>query len=235
MNIVSPSPVYQRLQQFPLFQGMSIGELTKVLAHTKFGFEKFEPQRRVVKAGEACHHLFFLTNGDLMIETVSHDGLLRVEEYISAPAILQPECIFGLPQRFRSTYTSVTPVNFITLEKKEVLVLCERFQVFQLNLMNMMSKQSQQLLLAPWKWYPTTLREHIVHFLMSHSQILSGCKNYYILMRHLAEAVNDSRLDVSRQLRAMEEDGQLRLTRGKIQLVDMQQLIQLYVAEEKRE
>ena len=54
-------------------------------------------------------------------------------------------------------------------------------------------------------------------------------------MRHLAEAVNDSRLDVSRQLRAMEEDGQLRLTRGKIQLVDMQQLIQLYVAEEKRE
>ena len=70
---------------------------------------------------------------------------------------------------------------------------------------------------------------------MSHSQILSGCKNYYILMRHLAEAVNDSRLDVSRQLRAMEEDGQLRLTRGKIQLVDMQQLIQLYVAEEKRE
>ena len=40
----------------------------------------------------------------------------------------------------------------------------------------------------------------------------------------LAQAVNDSRLDVSNELRAMERDGLLNLSRGKIHVPDVELL-----------
>ena len=216
----------KRLLAFPLFQGMSNDELTSVLAHTKFGFVKYPEGKRIIKAGEACRHLLFLTHGKLKVTTSSISPNFSVEETITAPTIIQPECLFGLPQRLRSTFVALEPVNLITLDKKEVLSLCSKFLAFQLNLFNFMSAKCQRALLDPWDNHPATLRQHVANFLIRHCQMPTGKKIFNILMRQLANEINDSRLDVSKTLNEMEEEGLLILSRGKITVPAIERIIE---------
>ena len=112
--------IYDRLLQFPLFQGMSHNELMQVVAHTKIGFTKSAAGKRIVREGDTCTHLFFLISGTLTAETTADDGSYTVVEQLSAPYILQPERLFGIQQRYTSSFTAATPCHFITIDKQEV-------------------------------------------------------------------------------------------------------------------
>ena len=91
--------IYDRLLQFTLFQGMSLADLMQVAGHTKFGFSKLVSGKRLVREGDPCTHLIFLTSGTLRVDTLSDDYTCRVSETVSAPYIIQPERIFGVNQR----------------------------------------------------------------------------------------------------------------------------------------
>ena len=66
--------IYDKLLQFTLFQGMSHADLMEVVGHTKFGFSKQPEGYRIVKDGDYCEHLIFLTTGSLTVDTVSDDS-----------------------------------------------------------------------------------------------------------------------------------------------------------------
>ncbi|MDE5948020.1 MAG: cyclic nucleotide-binding domain-containing protein, partial [Prevotella sp.] len=112
--------LYDKLLQFTLFQGISHGDLMQMVAHTKFGFLKFPPGKRIFRNGDRCDRLYFLINGCLRAETVSDDGTYSFTEEIEAPYVIQPERLFGIEQRFQGTMRTLTDVNFITIDKKEV-------------------------------------------------------------------------------------------------------------------
>ena len=131
--------IYDQLLQFSLFQGMSRADLMEVVTHTKFGFSKLAAGKTVVKEGNDCKQLFFLTNGTIECETQNDDRTCRVVESISAPYSLQPERLFGLTQRYTSTFKTITSCNLITLDKQEVLLLLETQLVFRLNMLNLLA------------------------------------------------------------------------------------------------
>ena len=86
--------IYEKLLQFPLFQGMSRDDLEIVAGHTRFGFLKVASGRPIVKVGDSCSQLYFLINGSVRVKTFSDDYGYSVEEQISAPYILQLEGVF---------------------------------------------------------------------------------------------------------------------------------------------
>ena len=53
----------------------------------------------------------------------------------------------------------------------------------------------------------------------------AGAKTFYILMKQLANELNDSRLDISNALNEMEEDGLLNLYRGRIEIPMLERLL----------
>ena len=55
--------IFDKLLQFPLFQGMSRDDLEIVAGHIRFGFLKLNAGKTVVKSGDTCHQLYFLING----------------------------------------------------------------------------------------------------------------------------------------------------------------------------
>ena len=193
--------IYDRLLQFPLFQGMSRDDLEIVAGHTRFGFQKVAAGREVIHAGDPCTHLYFLINGTLKIETFSDDSRYSVIEQMSSPYIL------------------------LTLDKEEVVRLSEDFLVFRLNLMNHLATQSQKLIQSLWRRSPKTLQERISRFFFQHALYPAGAKTFHILMERLAEEVNDSRLDVSRVLNRMQADGLLELHRGRIEIPQLERLL----------
>lgn len=58
--------LYDKLLQFPLFQGMSHSELMEVVAHTRIGFHKYPAEKTLWTAGSRCEQLVFLINGQLI-------------------------------------------------------------------------------------------------------------------------------------------------------------------------
>ena len=117
--------LYDRLLQFTLFQGMSHADLMEVAGHTKFGFHKLAAGKRIVNEGDDCLQLLFLTHGTVRCETRNDGNAYRVEETIKAPYTLQPERLFGLNQRYTTSFKTLTPCNLFSIDKQEVLLLLE--------------------------------------------------------------------------------------------------------------
>lgn len=218
--------LYDLLLQFPLFQGMSGSDLTQVAGHTRFDFSKHAAGKVIVREGTPCKQMHMLLGGTLLVETWSDDHAYRVIEPLQAPWLLQPEVLFGLTQRYTHTYKAATDVNFVTLDKSEVMRLADQFLVFRLNLLGVYATQSQKQQSRPWRRNPATLTERIVRFFADHSIYPAGPKTFYILMQRLADEVGDSRLDVSRVLNALQNRGLLELYRGRIEVPSLEGLVQ---------
>lgn len=204
---------------------MSRDDLEIVAGHTRFGFLKVSAGRQVIRTGEACTHLFFLINGTLRVESFGDENRYSVVEQMSSPYILQQEGIFGYNQRYTHHFYAMTDVNFLTLDKEEVVRLSEDFLVFRLNLLNHYATQTQKQIHQQWRRSPQTLRERIVRFFFQHTLYPAGPKTFYILMERLAEELNDSRLNISRTLNAMQADGLLELHRGRIEIAQLERLL----------
>ena len=217
--------IFDKLLQFPLFQGMSRDDLELVAGHTRFGFSKVLQGKTVVKEGAICTHLCLLISGAIRVESHSDDYSYRVVEQMQAPYILQPEAIFGYHQRYTQTVVAQTDVSLITIDKDEVFTLSEDFLVFRLNLLNIFATQTQKLSHQPWRHCPSSLRERIIRFFVQHSVYPAGPKTFHILMNQLANELNDSRLNVSRALNGMQHDGLLSLYRGRIEIASLERLL----------
>ena len=217
--------IYDRLLQFTLFQGMSHADLMQVAGHTKFNFSKLAAGKKLVKEGDDCHHLVFVTNGTLRAETVSDDHSCRVTESILAPYILQPERLFGITQRYSSSFTAETPCSLISIDKQEVLLLLETQLVFRLNMLNLLAAESQRLRHHAWRTAPRTLPERITRFFFSRCLYPAGPKTFHILMQQMAKELNDSRLDISVALNKMQAEGLLTLHRGRIEIPMLERLL----------
>lgn len=217
--------IYEKLILFPLFQGMSRDDLEQVAGHTRFGFSKFAPGATIVAEGDDCRQLYFLVSGTLRVETMSDDRGYTVVEQQEAPVILQPEVVFGYTQRYSHTYIAQTDASFITVGKDEVLRLSEDFLVFRLNLLNMFATQTQKSSRLLWQHVPTSLEDRIVRFFAQHCIYPAGPKVFHILMNRLADELNDSRLDVSRALNALQREGKIVLRRGRVIIPLMERLL----------
>ena len=217
--------IYDKLLQFTLFQGMSHADLMEVVGHTKFGFSKRPEGQRIAKEGDVCDHLIFLTTGALSVETVSDDHTCRVSETVNAPYAIQTEQLFGLIQRYTSTFKTLTDCSFITIDKQEVMLLLETQLVFRLNMLNMLAANAQRLRHRAWRSAPQTLRNRITRFFFSRCIYPAGPKTFYILMNQIAAELNDSRLDISHALNEMQADGLLTLHRGRIEIPMLERLL----------
>ncbi len=217
--------IYEKLLQFPLFQGMSRDDLEIVAGHTRFGFVKISTGRLVVQAGDPCQQLFFLIKGSVRIETYSDDNGYYVEETVSAPYILQLDGIFGYYQRYTHDYTALSDTNFLTIDKEEVVRLSEDFLVFRLNMLNLFATQAQKQMHQTWRKAALSLKERIIRFLIQHCSYPAGPKVFYILMQRLAEELNDSRLNISRALNDLQSEGLLELHRGRIVVPQLERLV----------
>ena len=205
----------EQLLETPLMQGMNRADLDEVVAQTKFGFMKVAQGQEVVVEDSACTHLYLLFSGTLSVESYADDRSYCIIEEMTAPNILQPECIFGMTQRYTKTFRAVTECRFIRLEKSEVLRLSTTYEIFRINLLNIVCTQSQRALRIPWRVPVQGIRNKVARFVELHSIRPAGRKEVVVRMEDLARMIGESRLNLSRELNRLHEEGFIELTRGR--------------------
>jgi len=217
--------IFEKLLMLPLFQGMSSTDLTSVAGKTKFAFHRVAKGKKVVSEGDQCQNLFFLLEGSLQVTSWADDNSYSMVEEMTAPDVIQPERIFGLTQRYSKTFTALTECRLIGISKAEVLRLSEEHMIFQLNLLNIISTQSQRITHQPWRVRPQGIRNKIIRFVETHSMRPAGEKTLYIKMETLATLIAESRLNVSKELNAMHQEGLINITRGIIHIPALEKLM----------
>lgn len=104
--------------------------------------------------------------------------------------------------------------------------LSETFIAFRMNIVSFFATRTQKHLNRIWKHSPTTTRERIALFIISHCSHPAGHKTIKIKMTQMAEELNDNRLNVSTALNAMQADGLITLSRGVITVPKLEKIIQ---------
>lgn len=216
--------IYDNLLSLPLFLGMSRSEIQQAAGQAKFDFKKMEEGTTIVSKGELCTHLYFLLMGDIIVSTEAEDAGYQIEEDITAPEIFQPERIFGLRQQFTHTYIAQKNCNILCIDKKDVLKLSDRLDIFRINLLNLISTQSQKMYHCNLKEPPKNLEERIIRFIQARCIRPTGAKMFYIKMTRIAQELNDSRLNISKALNHLEAEGFIELHRGRIHIPALEKL-----------
>ncbi len=204
---------------------MSSNDLSAMVANTKLGFHKFSEGKTIVNEGTPCADIMILLDGTMNIASMADDHSYEITETINAPYVMQPERVFGLHQRFTKTFKSASACNFISIGKDEIRKLTDEFLVFKLNILNIISAQAQKSDRVLWKPAPYSLRERIIRFVQDRCLYPAGQKNIRITMNQLAAQMNDSRLDISNTLNAMQKEGLISLRRGYINIPALEKLI----------
>mgnify|MGYP000578260447 FL=1 len=206
--------LYDKLIELPLFIGISTDELSDIVGQTKFGFHKLAVDRPLVSTDDKCTQLFFLMSGTLRVVSYADNYRYRIEEELSAPAVIQPEHLFGLQQRYTKDFIAHTDCSLLSLDKAEVLRLLDSYLIFRLNLLNSISMQAQRMSRIPWRQQSSDIRQQFVNFLRLRCLTQAGCKVLRIRMEELAKELHQSRLNVSRMLNALQNEGLLTMSRG---------------------
>lgn len=215
----------ESFQEFPLFQGMSRADLDEALALLKPVRTPCAKGRVILSEGDICDRLYFILDGKTSLTTSADDHGYAITEELSAPDIIQPEHLFGLNQRFTSTVTAETSCELIGVSKQDVARLSDKYEIFRLNLLNIICTRAQRRSRFFWRTRPQGVRQKIVRFIESRCLRPAGGKVLEVRMERLAQEIGESRLNVSRELKAMKAEGIIELRRAEIVIPALERLI----------
>jgi len=212
------------LLRLPLFLGIGSSELSEIVGNTKFGFHKLLAGQLLAAEGDRCTQLFFLMAGSLSVESHADNHRYSIVEELSAPAVIQPEHLFGLMSRYSRTFSAQTDCSLLALSKEEILRLLDSYLICRLNFLNILSMQAQRQGRTPWRQNPTDIRQQFFAFLRLRCITQAGRKVLKIKMETLGHELHQSRLNVSHMLNQLQEEGLISITRGLITIPQLELL-----------
>ena len=126
---------------------------------------------------------------------------------------------------YLSTHIDRTEVNTVTISKAFVMNDLFRYEIFRLNYMNIVSNRAQNLYSRLWDEPTLDLKSKIIRFFLSHCEKPQGEKTFKVKMDDLARCLDDTRLNISKTLNELQDNGLIELHRKEILIPDAQKLL----------
>ena len=208
--------LYDKLVQFPLFQGISSADMADIVANYKLGFRKVRTGESIVSAGQRSVMLLMIAGGSVEMKRCADNKIWEMTETLYAPYTIEPHRLFGLNNTLEADYTALTNTNIIYIYKDELRRLIANFEVIRINSLNLMAHSVQKFHNSLTQRQPETLTARIMRYIKERCCYPAGRKVMKIKMTQLAEELNDSRLDISRALNSLCQQGIIALQRGTI-------------------
>ena len=222
----SPNNIFDRLLSLPLFSGLSHDDVMEIAGHNRLDFLKQRRGTVLVNEGDPSDRLLFLINGTVAKVSCADDKGYTLTEYMPAPYAFQIPTLFGIHQHFTATYVAQTDCGYLSLEKRTIMQMANQYLVFRLNLLGILAVEAQRHARRLWNLPPATPREAIVRFISVRSTRQAGEKLLKIKMTRLAAETGYRRLEISKALASLAQDGLIEQSRGMIRVPALERLIQ---------
>lgn len=219
--------LYEQILNLPLFQGLSKSDLDDIVAHIKFDFSKAEPGEAFILENAPCTHLKFLLNGTAIVHRHADDNSYSIDEYVSAPAVFQLDRLFGLSQFYSMDVVAQSTCSILTITKEDIMLMCDKLLIFRINMFNRIATDAQRNGARPWKSKPKSIESKLIRFIDNRSIYPAGRKTINTTMKVIANEINESRINVSRVLNKLNDEGLISISRGRIDIPSLESLLQL--------
>ncbi len=208
----------------PLFQGMCRTDLQDVVKSLALTVERKRKGDVIITAGQACKSVTLVLDGAVSVATRSMDRSYEIIETLPAPQQFQAERLFGQRMLFTATVHAAEPCHVITIAKRDVLGLFDKYDIFRLNLLNLLVVKLQREETRNWSATHYSLPRRIALFILRHCQYPAGEKTLRTTMNALAAELNETRINVSVALNDLRYRGLIQLTRGIIRVPALETL-----------
>ena len=216
------------LTALPLFQGIGKSELTQFSTSVPLRIVQYAEGENLAEQDHPCRQLILAFRGTIGMRTRSDNNRFAFYERLQSPVALQPEALYGITPRYTHTYTAQTDIRALINPKDGVTLLFSRFEVFRLNMINLLSTYIYRQ--GSWLWHNLSgnTEKRIVNFIHSRSVYPAGEKILEISMEDLGLQINEPRMNVSRALNRLQKENLVLLKRRKIIIPALEKLIQAF-------
>lgn len=216
--------MYDTLLQLPLFQGLCHEDFTNILGKVKLHFTRHKAGEVILKNETPCSQLLFLLKGEVSSVTTSPDETFTFIEHMEGPQVIEPYALLGMNINYISSYIARTEVNTVSISKSLVLTTLLKYDIFRLNYMNIISNRAQSLHARIWEEAPRDVEDKIIRFMQVHTEKFQGEKILKMKMGDLARFLDDTRLNVSKALNGLQEEGLIELHRKEVVIPEAEKL-----------
>ncbi len=207
--------MYETLLQLPLFQGIGINDLTKILDKVRFHFTKYRAGQKIFAKGDNSKNFVFIISGTFTMQSDFYVDEAKISycELMNAPYLLEPFSLYGLHQTYLFSYTARTNVCAIIIEKTYLYSELINYPTFRINFINMLSNGNQRMY-DKWGKIPHgNVRNKLIDFLLLVATVPTGEKFVKAKMEDLAYVLNTTRLKLSKVLNELKEENVIDLLR----------------------
>ena len=217
--------MYENLLRLPYFQGLSRDEITAILDKVTFEFCNYSDGENICRCGESCDKFITVTNGEILSHATAPDGTYSITEEFKAPYPIEPYSLFGHDTTFKRDYTAKGNCTTLVIDKRFLFSEFIKYDIFTINYLNLISRRAQMQSHAIWNYTPTSIRGRIVQFIGMRCNDFNGTKRIQIKMERLANILCETRLNISKALNEMQEQGYIELHRKEIIIPSFKKLI----------
>lgn len=209
---MTSSEFYIKVASLPLLQGISAEQILNMQERGALRIISMEPEEgEVIMEEQHCNTLTMLLEGSMVCTTKGEDWLL--EEEIHAPSVLEEEAMWSLSQRYNHSYRAKVKGKLMVIDRQHMTQIMLHNDIFRLNLLARLSARLERNYLSARNLHQINIREKILKLLKSISTTPTCPKRWFIKMTTLANAIDETRLNVSKTLREMQQEGILSLSR----------------------
>jgi len=137
--------MYDLLMQLPVFQGISVEQMTHILEVIPFDFRTYKDEDVIITGGDICPGTYFLLSGRVRLETPVFNHRVLITQMFDAPYTFSLHHLFGAETHVHSTMTSVTDkTGIMILKKKDFLRILRENEISLINTLNMLCTKAQK-------------------------------------------------------------------------------------------
>lgn len=217
--------MFDTLLSLPLFQGLGHADLTRILESTRLEFQTLEPQTVFLRQGVLCTGLTYLLEGNVQLSTLSADRRWSVEEELAMPTVVGADVLYGSARTYAHSYQTLASTRTLFVDKRTVAALTSYFEVFRINLLNLLSTSIDKQRRIGWLPARPSLEGRIIHFFLSHCQRPAGHKVFHLSQRVLGSYLGEDYRYISKALHALEHRELVRLERNSIDVPALENLL----------
>lgn len=138
--------MYEILMNLPAFRGITYNKVSQIVEKARFHFLRFSPGSPIVDAGEECAFVKFLIKGSVKISIKDTARHFSVEQTLIAPSMIAPDFLFGRITQYPGSVIAhgSEECGIVQISKNDYMQLLAGDEILILNMLNMLSMNSQQ-------------------------------------------------------------------------------------------
>ncbi len=208
--------MFERLQSLPLFQGLTIRELSEIVEWMKLDFHRLAEGSLLVAQGDRCDTLIYVMNGTVGAEHQDSQSRYIFSEIYEAPLVLEPYNMFGLNRHYLNSYRLMTEGSTLVIKKDTFNRLLANYHIIRTNMMNLVCTRMQKMESESRLFENKSVRRKIIDLIKTLSLSPKGKKLLQVKMEVLADMIGETRLNVSKELNTLCDEGRIKIKRGEI-------------------